>query len=186
MMLWVRNLAVLNWFLCSSCYQLRLLSGIQLVDGPVWRAPDGFLQMSGSDSCKARLCWDCWLEFCTWTLQHGDLMIVTTLISWLVSLKVSISRGLESYKVYYFLASEFQNTTSTTIYWLRKSLSPVLNEGKKNSVGGVTKKKPFFKKLKYSWFTILCQSLLHNKVTQLYAYVHSFLYSFPLWFIIGY
>ena len=40
--------------------------------------------------------------------------------------------------------------------------------------------------LKNSCFTMLYQSLLYSKVTQLYTYTHSFLYSFPLWFITGY
>ena len=30
---------------------------------------------------------------------------------------------------------------------------------------------------------MLCQSLLYNKVLWLHTYRHSFLYSFPLWFI---
>ena len=30
---------------------------------------------------------------------------------------------------------------------------------------------------------MLCQSLLYSKVLQLHTYRHSFLYSFPLWFI---
>ena len=38
--------------------------------------------------------------------------------------------------------------------------------------------------LKYSWFPMLCQFLLYSKVTQLYSYIHSFLF-FPLWFIPG-
>ena len=29
--------------------------------------------------------------------------------------------------------------------------------------------------LKYSWFTVLCQSLLYSKVTQIYTHIHSFL-----------
>ena len=33
---------------------------------------------------------------------------------------------------------------------------------------------------------MLCQSLLYSKMTQLYTYIHSFLYSFPLWLITGY
>ena len=31
----------------------------------------------------------------------------------------------------------------------------------------------FFFKLKCSWFTMLCQSLLYNRVTQLYTYIYS-------------
>ena len=40
--------------------------------------------------------------------------------------------------------------------------------------------------LKYSWCTMLCSFLLYSKVIQLYIYIHSFSYSFPLWFITGY
>ena len=43
-------------------------------------------------------------------------------------------------------------------------------------------KKSFLKKflLKYSWFTMLCQSLLYSKVTQLYSYRHSFFIFFSI------
>ena len=38
--------------------------------------------------------------------------------------------------------------------------------------------------LTYNWFTMLCQSLLYSKVTQLYTYRPPFLkIFFPLWFI---
>ena len=40
--------------------------------------------------------------------------------------------------------------------------------------------------LNYSWFIILCQSLLYSKMIQLYAYIYFFFKnSFPLWFIPG-
>ena len=39
-----------------------------------------------------------------------------------------------------------------------------------------------FMLLKYSWFTMLCSFLLYSEVSQLYIYIHSFSYSFPLWF----
>ena len=66
------------------------------------------------------------------------------------------------------------------------------------TAGQVTKHPPsLLKKLKCSWFTVLCQFLLYIKVTQLYIYIciyvcvcvcvcvymHYFLYSFPSWSI---
>ena len=46
-----------------------------------------------------------------------------------------------------------------------------------------TKEAPF--KLKYSWFTMLCQSLLYSRVT-VHIYAFFSWYSFPWWFITGY
>lgn len=40
--------------------------------------------------------------------------------------------------------------------------------------------------LTYSWYIMLWQSMLYSKVIHLDMYMHSFLYSFPLWLIPGY
>ena len=40
--------------------------------------------------------------------------------------------------------------------------------------------------LKYSWFTVLCQSLLYSKVTQWYTHINFLKHSFRLRFFTGY
>ena len=44
----------------------------------------------------------------------------------------------------------------------------------------------YFFFIEVSWFTMLCSFLVYSRVIQLYIFMHSFLYYFPLRFITGF